>query len=133
MKKKVLCLILFDVDNFKHINDTYGHLAGDFVLQSLSKIVRGLIREGDMLFRYGGDEFCLFTPSLPDRARDIAERIRRTIEKQTFVYEGRQINVTVSLGVGVRVPEDKNWKAVCARADKAFYKAKKAGRNQVKC
>ena len=132
-QKEVLCLILFDVDNFKHINDTYGHLAGDFVLKNLSKIVRGLIREGDMLFRYGGDEFCLFTPNLLDKTKTIAERIRQTIEKYSFVYEGQHIPVTVSLGIGARRSKDKDWQAVCARADKAFYKAKQAGRNQVKC
>ena len=131
-QKEVLSIILFDLDNFKFINDTYGHLAGDFVLQTLSKVVRMLIREGDMLFRYGGDEFCLFTPSMPDSAKDIAERIRQVIEKHSFVYKGQKMAVTVSLGVGVRFPEDKNWKDVCSRADKAFYEAKKSGRNRVK-
>lgn len=131
-KQKLLCIILFDVDNFKSINDTYGHLAGDFVLRTLSHVVRGLIREGDMLFRYGGDEFCLFTPSSPDSARQIAERVRKKIEKHSFVHESRKIPVTISLGVGSRLPRDKSWKDVCKRADKAFYEAKRGGRNQVK-
>ena len=125
------CLILFDVDNFKYINDTYGHLSGDFVLRTVCEVVRPLIREGDMLFRYGGDEFCLFTPSIPKNAEKIAERIRKTIAKYSFVYEGQKIKVTISLGVASRFPIDKDWKNVCARADKAFYKAKKAGRNRV--
>ena len=131
-RKDLLCIILFDVDNFKFINDTYGHLAGDFVLRTLSHLVRGLIREGDMLFRYGGDEFCLFTPSSLDSAKQIAERVRKVIEKHSFVYEEKKMKVTVSLGVASRFPEDKTWQAVCERADKAFYEAKRAGRNQVK-
>lgn len=130
-EQESFCLILFDIDNFKYINDTYGHLSGDFVLRTVCEAVRSLIREGDMLFRYGGDEFCLFTPSIPKSAKKIAERIRKTIEKYSFVYEKQKIKVTISLGVASRFPEDKNWKNICDRADKAFYKAKKAGRNRV--
>lgn len=130
-ERESFCLILFDIDNFKYINDTYGHLSGDFVLRTVSEAVRSLIREGDMLFRYGGDEFCLLTPSAPKNAKQIAERIRKTIQKYSFVHKGQKIKVTISLGVSSRFPEDENWKNICDRADKAFYKAKKAGRNRV--
>lgn len=130
-KSKSLCLILFDVDKFKEINDTYGHLAGDDVLKQLSTLVMALVREGDMLFRYGGDEFCLFTRTPLDIAKSISERICRTVEKYQFLFEGKPLPVTVSVGVAARSPEDKKWEDVYKRADGASYKAKQAGRNRV--
>ena len=130
-EKESFCLILFDVDRFKAINDTYGHLAGDFVLRVICELIRGLIREGDMLFRYGGDEFCLFSASEPETAKSIAGRIREAVETHSFEYKGREIKVTVSLGLADRRPEDKSWEDVYERADKAFYRAKRAGRNRV--
>ena len=130
-EKENFCLILFDVDHFKNINDTYGHLAGDFVLQTVCEVTRGLIREGDMLFRYGGDEFCLLSASAQAEAKNIARRIRQAVETPSFKYEEREMKVTVSLGIADRRPEDKNWKDVYERADKAFYRAKRGGRNRL--
>ena len=132
LKNKSLCLILFDVDKFKDINDTYGHLAGDSVLKQLSGLVMTLIREGDMLFRYGGDEFCLFTKAPFDIAKDISERICRKVEKSSFVYEGKDVSVTISVGAATRAPEDKKWEDIYKRADEASYRAKQAGRNQAR-
>ena len=129
-KSKSLCLILFDVDKFKEINDTYGHLAGDSVLKQLSKLVMDLVREGDMLFRYGGDEFCLFTRTPFAIAKNISERICQTVEKHQFLFEGKKLPVTISVGAAARSSEDKRWEDIYKRADEASYKAKQAGRNQ---
>ena len=132
-KSKSLCLILFDVDKFKNINDTYGHLAGDYVLKELSSLVMALVREGDMLFRCGGDEFCLFTRTPFDVAKNISERICHTVEKHQFIYEKQTLPVTISVGVATRTPkEDKKWEDVYKRADEASYEAKQAGRNQAR-
>ena len=130
-EKEGFCLILFDVDRFKIINDTYGHLAGDFVLQVVCELIRGLVREGDMLFRYGGDEFCIFSAQELKTARNTAGRIRQAVEAHSFEYKGQKMQVTVSLGLAARQAEDKRWEDVYERADKAFYRAKKAGRNCV--
>ena len=132
LKNKSLCLILFDVDKFKDINDTYGHLAGDGVLKELSGLVMTLVREGDMLFRYGGDEFCLFTKASFDIAKNISERICRKVEKHSFVYEGKDMSVTISVGAATRVSEDRKWEDIYKRADEASYRAKQAGRNQAR-
>ena len=130
-QEKSLSLVIFDVDNFKAVNDTYGHPAGDFVLQTLSHLVRSLIRERDMLFRFGGDEFCIFLPGAKDLSLQIAERIRSVVEKRRFVYEGQRIPVTISLGLAFRTVEDKSWKDLYKKADKAFYAAKQGGKNKV--
>lgn len=131
-KSKSLCLILFDVDKFKDINDTYGHLAGDSVLKQFSSLVMTLVREGDMLFRYGGDEFCLFTRTPAHIAKNISERICHTVEKHEFIYEGKQLPVTISVGAAARTSKDKKWEDVYKRADEASYEAKQAGRNQAR-
>ena len=132
LTSKVFALVLFDVDNFKAINDTYGHLAGDFVLKELAKAVMELVREGDMVFRYGGDEFCIFTRNTVFVAKNISERIRKTIEEKDFTYEGKKIDVSVSVGFSNSVKGDATWRDVYQRADKAFYQAKNEGRNRVK-
>ena len=132
MTSRTFCLILFDVDCFKDINDTYGHLAGDFVLKEMSQLILQLVRDGDIVFRYGGDEFCVFSESPPSVAQTIAERIRYEVEKHEFLFENTKIPVTVSIGYSSRVLKDKKWEDVYKRADKAFYKAKKSGRNKVK-
>ena len=129
--EKELSLVVFDVDSFKSINDSLGHPAGDYVLQSLSRLVRSLIRDQDMLFRFGGDEFCLFLPSSIDISLQIAERIRKAVESRSFVYKGSRMHVTVSLGAAARSVQDKSWKDLYARADAAFYEAKRSGKNKV--
>ena len=131
-KSKSLCLILFDVDKFKNINDTYGHMAGDLVLKQLSSLVMTLVREGDMLFRYGGDEFCLFTRTPSHIAKNISERICHTVEKYQFIYEDKKLPVTISVGAAARTSQDKKWEDIYKRADEASYEAKQAGRNQAR-
>ena len=131
--KKPLSVIVFDIDFFKKINDTHGHSAGDYVLKSLSNFIRDqLIRESDFFARWGGEEFCILTLGSPSsRLKDIAERLRVSIEKYNFQFNNKKIPVTISLGVSVKREGDKSWKDLFERADKALYESKNKGRNQV--
>ena len=131
MRYRSLCLIGFDVDKFKEINDTYGHLAGDSVLRQLSEKLSVLVRGGDMLFRYGGDEFCFFVNTPLSKAKQMAQRICDIVKNHKFSFEGKTLSVTVSVGVAGRSPEDKKWEDIYKRADKIFYQAKQSGKNRV--
>ncbi len=128
-----LSLIVFDLDHFKKINDAHGHQCGDYVLREVSNVVKNqLIRSGDTFGRYGGEEFViiLYGSSL-QRSCDVAERIRATIEKHDFVFAAEKIPVTVSLGVASLDGNMKGPEALFAKADKATYVSKGAGRNRV--
>ena len=126
-------LMLFDIDRFKAINDTYGHPAGDYVLKEIAKVVRDkLIRGNDFFARAGGEEFALLLLGSPPRqAEEIAGRIRATIEGHDFEFEGRRINVTISIGIAFKSQGDAAWEFIYERADKALYHSKNNGRNQV--
>jgi len=128
-----LSLIVFDLDHFKVVNDTYGHQAGDYVLREVADVVKNqLIRSGDVFGRYGGEEFVIILYGSPlQRACDVAERIRSTIERHQFSFAGKELKITVSLGVagvntGVATPE-----ALFEKADQAAYQSKRDGRNRV--
>ena len=124
-------LILLDIDHFKKINDRYGHLIGDCALRSVANTTGACIRDGDMLFRYGGEEFVvLMRETGPDGARLLAERIRANIERTPCQCSGAKIHMTVSAGVAAYRPGE-NGAALFARADQALYQAKQAGRNRV--
>ena len=120
-----LSLIVFDIDDFKPINDEMGHLAGDYVLREMSKIIMDMIREGDMFFRYGGDEFCLLTPNDEKEAKKIARRIQNSVESRGFSFKGKSFNARISTGVSERRPEDKKWEEIYYRADQLSYQAKR--------
>lgn len=126
-------LMLFDIDRFKSINDTYGHMAGDFVLQEIAKVIRDkLIRGNDFFARAGGEEFALLLLGSPPRqSEEIGERIRATIEGHNFVFEGKEIPVTISIGIAFKHERDEGWDFVFERADKALYHSKNSGRNRV--
>lgn len=128
-----LSLVVFDIDYFKKINDTFGHPGGDYILRELGRVVgTKLVRSQDYFARFGGEEFViLLLGSNSKQAWDVAERIRLTVQGHSFVYEGAQVPVTVSLGVAERLPTEKNWEALFDRADKALYHSKKTGRNKV--
>lgn len=128
-----LAIIVFDIDFFKKINDTYGHASGDYVLKELSRIVReSLIRGNDYFARYGGEEFCLLVMGSPlKQVEEIAERIRRTIQDSSFNVDGTKIDVTISAGFSMIKDEDKSWNDIFKRADSALYQSKKSGRNRV--
>ena len=129
----LLSLIIFDIDHFKRINDTYGHLAGDHVLNSLAKLLAPVVRSEDVFARYGGEEFVIMSRSTdPPSASVVSERVRQRVESLTFEFGGKRIPVTVSLGVaGMPHPDIKTPEDLIARADKALYEAKRGGRNRV--
>ncbi len=124
-----LCILMLDIDHFKKFNDQYGHQTGDLVLQSVSSMVKGCIRNSDQLFRYGGEEFLvILNQSELEQALNIAERVRSEISKTPVFKEGRE-PVTVSIGVANYV--EGSHEDLIKAADMALYKAKNTGRNKV--
>jgi diguanylate cyclase (GGDEF)-like protein len=129
---RTFSLVVFDIDHFKQVNDTYGHLAGDAVLRQLAQTVRTNIRRDDTLGRIGGEEFGLILPEVGlEGARALAEKLRTTVEKTEFRFEGQIIPVTVSLGVACWSPGLDDGQALVRAADMALYDAKRGGRNRV--
>lgn len=128
-----LTLIMFDIDHFKQTNDKFGHIAGDYVLKETCSLIKNkMIRQKDALGRYGGEEFALILRETPLQiAVDVAERIRSTIEKHNFHFDGKQIPVTISLGIASLDSTSKSADDLLANADKALYDAKNQGRNRV--
>jgi len=126
-------LMLFDIDRFKSVNDTFGHPAGDYCLREISKVVRDkLIRGNDFFARAGGEEFALLLlGSPPKQAEEIGERIRATIEGHNFSFEGKKIPMTISIGIAFKNERDAGWEFIYERADKALYHSKNNGRNRV--
>ena len=129
-----LSLIIFDLDHFKHLNDNFGHDAGDFVLKDLASLIReNGVRELDIFARYGGEEFVILLPKTNIKnAFEIAERLRLLIEKHQFIYEGKEMPVTASIGLADYRKGVKTGTDLFKRADEAVYQAKNGGRNQVK-
>jgi len=128
----VFSIIMLDIDNFKSVNDTFGHQCGDFVLKSISSRVSSLIRNLDYLVRYGGEEFCCVLPEtgIPDAIR-VAERFKEAIEQQENNFDGNLIKVTISLGVSEFREEMESSHMMIKKADEALYRAKREGRNRV--
>jgi diguanylate cyclase (GGDEF)-like protein len=125
-------VLMIDVDHFKKINDTYGHLAGDAVLKQLAAIFLKSLRNVDSAGRYGGEEFLVIvTEPAGEKGRQAAERIRRAVNNYTFLYENSSIKVNISVGITTISQQDENEKSLISRADKALYQAKRNGRNQV--
>ena len=130
--RRPLAVALFDVDQFKGINDTLGHLAGDATLRALAARLTPLVREGELLARHGGDEFALALPETGAEAgRACGERLRRAVEEHPFRYESRAYPVTISVGVGALGPGEGVAADLLARADAKLYEAKRTGRNRV--
>jgi two-component system, cell cycle response regulator len=128
-----LSALMMDLDFFKRVNDTYGHLAGDFVLANFAKVVLGALRAEDVFARYGGEEFGLICRGVQlGNGGLLAERIRAIVEATPFEHEGVRIPVTVSIGVAA-YPEVKaeTGLELIAAADEALYNAKRMGRNRV--
>lgn len=128
-----LTLIMADLDNFKNINDNYGHQTGDIMLKDIAKIIHNNIRSFDIAARYGGEEFAIIlTDTDVDTAYQIAERLRKKIEKMIFPGTAIPLKITLSIGISQFNPkEDKNKDSLIHRADMALYKAKKSGKNLV--
>lgn len=126
-----LTLIAFDIDNFKSINDRYGHAAGDAVLRQFAAILRAAVREKDVVARIGGEEFVLLLPGADDKfAYEIAERLRTVLESSRFDEIEATLRVTTSAGIARHRPAE-DVGALLARADHLLYAAKRAGRNRV--
>lgn len=128
-----LSVIMLDIDHFKRINDQYGHHGGDQVLQIFAEACQEVIRSTDVMGRVGGEEFAMLLPDTPMKsAFNLAERLRARINKYPYLAGDMLIDVTASLGVAECQPDDADFKALLQRADDALYRAKHAGRNQVK-
>ena len=127
-----LSLIIFDIDHFKRVNDTYGHLAGDHVLKGLAEAVQENIRREDFLARYGGEEFAIILPEIDHACAVVmGEKVRSIVEEQKFSFEKVIIPVTVSVGVCSHNETINEALDFIREADKNLYEAKKAGRNKV--
>lgn len=128
--KEPVGLLLIDVDHFKRVNDTYGHLAGDTVLREVARRLVRSVRSYDPVGRYGGEELCVCLPGCSGLdLRRRAEAIRQAIAGEPFQMESARIPVTVSIGASVALPSESSVADVLAVADVALYKAKRAGRN----
>ncbi len=129
-QRSPLSFILLDLDHFKSINDQFGHLIGDQVLREVAKVAEETIRDSDIIFRYGGEEFLvLLSGTRISGATLLAERIRSNIERLR-VYSELDLRITASMGV-VSMSGNENQESLFKRADKALYRAKNNGRNQV--
>jgi diguanylate cyclase (GGDEF)-like protein len=126
-------LLLIDADHFKQVNDTFGHDAGDRVLQGIAEATVGSLREADLVGRLGGEEFAVAMPEVElETAHVVAERLRQLIaDSDMGTAESGSLRVTVSIGVAAASPEDQTLNQMLRRADQALYAAKHAGRNKV--
>jgi diguanylate cyclase (GGDEF)-like protein len=126
-------LFMIDIDLFKDVNDTYGHVAGDYILQEVAKRIESLIRTEDSLIRYGGEEFLVYTTNLDEKeCFEFAERIRKKVKDEPIIYKDVVCNITVSIGVNPHASRDEFFNDMFIKADKALYEAKLAGRDCVK-
>ena len=129
--EKSLALLFVDIDHFKKINDTHGHLAGDAVLAAVARVMTETIRAEDVLARYGGEEFAVICREIDlEGARILGERLRVAVEEERFEHDGKVVPVTVSVGAAVESKVD-DAQAFIAAADAAMYDAKRSGRNRV--
>lgn len=125
-------IMMFDIDHFKSINDTFGHQAGDYILEQIAKIIKNLLRLEDVFLRYGGEEFVAGLICTFENVLKKADNIRKTIEKKVFSFNGLEINVTISIGISKSLPSDTiSIEDLIKEADEALYKAKNSGRNRV--
>jgi diguanylate cyclase len=129
-KQLPVVLMMIDADNFKNINDTHGHIAGDKVLYFMTKSIKSILRSGDKLYRFGGEEFTVVLNRCEyEKAFAIAEKIRSKIEHSHLIYSGKTIHITVSIGVTLHRMKD-SFDDFIGRADSALYRAKDEGKNK---
>ena len=122
-------LLMIDIDNFKTINDTYGHPVGDAILKDVSDIMKHLVRQDALLCRYGGEEFAVFIGLTPvEEVQLMAENLRKTVEEHTFI---RNLKITISVGIAYKHQVENTAGELIRKADEALYRAKQSGRNRV--
>jgi diguanylate cyclase (GGDEF)-like protein len=127
-----LSAIMFDIDHFKQINDTYGHVTGDKLLIALANRCRNALRATDILSRYGGDECILILPETGiTEARHVAERLRMNIASAPFETDGHTLTITISLGIATLGANCTSLDELIRHCDEALYRAKRAGRNRI--
>ena len=126
-----ISLLMVDVDNFKNINDVYGHECGDYVLKHMVDLIQSVLRKYDMMARWGGEEFLIILPRTDiNQAKIVAEKISTCVRSQTFNYQGRSFIVTITVGVA-QYQAGEDLDSVIKRADEAMYCGKKSGKNCV--
>jgi diguanylate cyclase len=126
-----LCVAMLDLDNFKKLNDTYGHIAGDGALKHVVKVVRDTLRSMDVIARFGGEEFLILLPETTVEAAAAAMvRVQRELTRHFFMHENEKMLITFSCGVALRIPNE-SQESLMARADRAMYQAKQTGKNRV--
>lgn len=133
--KKVFGIVMADIDHFKKVNDTYGHAVGDEVLKSFAKILKKCLREVDVIYRFGGEEFLILMPEThADPSLIAALRLQKKVEShvmKSIVDSSLKLQVTASFGVSVYKEDDESYQDIMQRADQALYMAKDSGRNRV--
>ncbi len=129
---QVPSLLMFDIDHFKKINDSYGHPTGDEVIRTVASLIKGAIRETDIAGRYGGEEFGVILVGTPTAgAETTAERLRKAVEERHIKHHGQELRVTISVGAAELADDVESYQHWIERADKALYHSKKQGRNRV--
>ena len=130
--RRALSLVLFDIDHFKRINDTYGHVAGDSVLRQLSRVVKPRLRQQDVLARVGGEEFAILLPEVEAvGGKAVAEKVRRLVDGARFLVDDKEFGCTISAGVVAFDARMTSPQSLYEAADKNLYEAKRGGRNRV--
>ena len=129
--KNNLTLVMFDIDHFKQVNDTYGHQCGDYILKQVSNAALQTFRQTDTVYRVGGEEFMvILTETDIEQCIIPLERFRKTIETLFLVFNNQNINITVSIGACQYTPDIQTKEQLIEKTDSALYKAKNPGRNQ---
>jgi diguanylate cyclase (GGDEF)-like protein len=129
-----LSLLIYDIDNFKSINDSFGHQAGDTLLTTTAQLIAPRLRGDDVYARLGGDEFCILCPETSlEQMLHLAQRVRQLVSDANFTFKDWKLDVTVSIGAAELSADIKSAEQLLGAADKALYKAKKQGKNQICC
>lgn len=130
--KYPLHIMMLDVDNFKSINDNYGHITGDKILVYIATLLKKTLRDGDKIFRYGGEEFTItINRSSDEQAEAVANRLLKLIRTSNLIYLGEKLEVTASIGLTKMLENDNSLEELLSRADKALYLSKSSGKNKV--
>lgn len=131
-RNKKFVLLMMDLDNFKKVNDTYGHLAGSFVLKEVGRLINDNLRHFDISARYGGEEFISYLPDT-DKHEGVtpAERLRKAIADNVFIHDNKEIRITISIGVSQFPENGSTLEELVRSADEMLYKAKRDGKNRV--